>query len=144
MPIDQNTEVGTVFTGAPKRLPLERLWAFSGGPYAAEGWPKKNLHTDPETAQRVGLATPIASGTQFQGHLAELLIELFGEGWLEHGWMDVRFVRGVGADETLTTELVVKEREPVDHDGVRFVFEVRCANDDGEPGLVGTAGGVLR
>ena len=140
--INEETQVGAVFAGKPKTLSYERLWAFSGGPFAPEGWPKKNLHTDPETAGRVGLSRPIVSGTQFQGHIVELFMELFGPAWYASGSMDVRFVRGVGAGDTVTAMATVTGREEV-NGGIRFDMDVSCVLGDNDPALVGTATGVL-
>jgi acyl dehydratase len=57
--------------------------------------------------------------------------------------MDVRFVRGVKAGETLRAEAVVTARTE-EGEAVRFAFDVQCGNEDGQAGLVGTATGVIR
>lgn len=139
--IERTASIGEAFEGQPKLMSMERLWAFSGGPFAAEGWPRSNIHTDLDTAKASGLSTVAASGTQFQGHLAQLMIELFGRRWLSDGTMDVRFTRPVDAGETLIARAEVTNREETDG-GVRFTFDVSCANRDGNVCLAGTATGI--
>ena len=41
--IERTVDVGTTFEGPVYHMDIKRLWAHSGGPFAAEGWPKKNL-----------------------------------------------------------------------------------------------------
>jgi acyl dehydratase len=141
-PITAAVSPGDRFTGRDKTLSYERLWAFSGGPFAAEGWPRKNLHTDPGTAQRVGLPAAVASGTQFQGHAVELLVELFGPDWLSSGSMDVKFVRGVPAGETLHVEAVVVSVGSAEG-GTEVLLDISCVNTEGRPALVGSARGLV-
>ena len=136
--VDADTPTGAKFSGPSRRLALERIWAFSGGPFADEGWPAKNLHTDPSLAKARGLPTIAASGPQYQGYLIGLLVDLFGPRWLRNGSMDIKFVRLVPAGAVITPEAVLRERNKIDNCLV-FELDVRCVNADGEPVLVGTA-----
>ena len=140
--IDAATPPGTTFSGPARRVSLERIWAFSGGPLAAEGWPARNLHTDASIAQASGLPTVAASGPQYQGYLIGLLVDLFGSRWLEGGTMDVKFVRLVPAGAVITPEAVLRRCERVD-DRIVYEFDVRCVDADGELVLVGTATATL-
>ena len=79
--IERTVDVGTTFEGPVYHMDIKRLWAHSGGPFAAEGWPKKNLHTDKGKAEEAGLPAPIASGQQPQGQLINMLLKLFGQAW---------------------------------------------------------------
>lgn len=137
-PITASTPVGTVFSGSPKLLSGPRLWAFSGRPFALNGWPAKNFHTDLETAQRDGLSAIAAAGTQFQGHLCELLLDLFGDAWLSGGQMEVRFIRRVDEDETVTCSATVRSVD-ADGDDVVIGLDVACHNQDGVTVMAGTA-----
>jgi len=90
--IAKEATVGQEFSGKPKSVAWERLWTFSGGPFSSSGWPRKNIHTDPEFAMECGLSSVAVSATQFQGYMAELMIQLFGKPWLSHGEMCLKFV----------------------------------------------------
>lgn len=141
-PISTVPEPGTEFAGKDKRISLERLWTFSGGPFALEGWPKKNLHTDPDTAERVGLSALAASATQLQGHIAELLLDLFGDEWLTNGTMDVKFIDITKDNDVSQVKAVFTES--TDEDGrQRLLFDVWCETQDGRKTLVGTCTGLL-
>lgn len=143
MPVfDKKVEVGQEFSGKPKKISWQRLWAFSGGPFNAEGWPRKNIHTDLTFAQSTGLSRVYASGTQFQGHIVELMLDLFGDRWLTYGEMTNKFVKGVGEGEVITTKARVQAKEETSA-GVKYDLEIWCENQDGEKAVVGTAMGLV-
>lgn len=136
------TREGEEFALRPKRITMERLWTFSGGPFAQEGWPRKNLHTHQETALAQGLPKLATSGTQYQGYVLQLLLELFGDDWFYHGTMTAKFVAMVDAGETLTAKAAVRSREAIDN-CVKFTLDVWCENQQGEKALVGSATGMV-
>lgn len=140
--ITSDTPVGASFAAKPRLISMERLWAFSGGPFALEGWPRKNLHTDPATAAAVGLPSVGASGTQYQGYIVQLLLDLFGEAWLSHGTITCKFIALVNAGETVQAHAKVIEKE-AEGDRTRFTLDVWCENGPGEQVLVGRATGLL-
>ncbi|UCD08081.1 MAG: MaoC family dehydratase [Dehalococcoidales bacterium] len=142
--ITQDTKEGESFSGKSKKVSWERIWAFSGGPFTFEGWPKKNIHTDIDYARACGLPDNkvAASATQFQGYLVQLMIDLFGIEWLSRGTMDVKFIRIVNAGDIITASAAVISKEKNEHSTL-FTMNVDCENQDGEKVLVGTAtGGV--
>jgi acyl dehydratase len=129
---------GDTLHGLRKAFRRERMWAFSGGRFALDGWPSRNVHTDPEAAERVGLKTLAASATQLQGHLCEMFIATFGVEWLRTGSMDVRFIAVVPDDEVL--EYGARCTDSVeDSDGVQLTFDVWARNQAGDEVLVGQA-----
>lgn len=134
--------IGHVFGGPRRRLSMARALALSGGPFDTPGWPEKNLHTDLQAANDAGLATIIASGTQFEGYLLSLLVDLFDSHWLRAGELDVKITRSVRVGETLQAHARLDTREPVGA-GTRVVLGVWCENQDGEQVLVGTAACAL-
>jgi len=140
--IAEETRQGTEFTGKPKKVSWERLWTFSGGPFGNTGWPRKNIHTDVEFARSCALPYVAASGTQFQGYVVELLVDLFGVEWLSYGTMDVRFINIVDRDDTLVPRAAVTSRETRD-DVVTFVMDVSCENQNGSKVLVGSSTGAV-
>lgn len=141
--ITQETRKGETFTGKSKKVAWERIWAFSGGPFTLDGWPKKNIHTDIEYAKACGIPEKVAtSATQFQGYLVQHMIDLFGAEWLSHGTMDVKFIRIVNAGDTIASTVSVREKTKTENSTL-FDLDVCCENQYGENVLVGTATGVL-
>jgi acyl dehydratase len=140
--ITKDTPVGCEFAGKPKKMSWERLWTFSGGPFAAEGWPKKNLHTDTAFAKNLGLPTVGASATQYLGHLSELMLDLFGEQWLRKGKMwELKFVRLVADGDVLTSKAKVLSKE---RKGLEMIYHLSICveNQNGENVLIGSAAGA--
>ncbi|MCC6856730.1 MAG: MaoC family dehydratase [Microbacteriaceae bacterium] len=134
--------VGTTFEGRPRIVSWERLWAFSGGPFAAEGWPRKNIHTDLAAANAAGVSRVAASGTQYQGYLTGLLIDLFGEGWLATGTLAFRLPAVGGVHDTITPKVCVTSVEE-GAEGCRVGLDVWCENQEGARVLAGTATGLI-
>ena len=133
--ITQDTLVGQEFAGKPKKLTRERVWAFSGGPFNTPAWPKKNIHTDLEFADSMGLPTTYVSATQYLGHLAELMIDLFGEGWLSSGKMSgVKFIKPVTQGDTIQARVRIRSKAEEE-----YTLDVWCENQNGDKVLVGTA-----
>jgi hypothetical protein len=120
----------------------ERLWAFSGGRFRLEGWPSKNIHTDLDFAKECGMSTVAASATQSMGHVAELLIDLFGEEWLSHGTMDCKFLRPIEAGDVLVSSAVISSKESV-NGATKFTLEVSNENQKGDKVLAGKAAGFI-
>lgn len=142
MRITKETPIGEDFNGKPKKMSWERIWTFSGGAFTAEGWPRKNLHTDTDFAQNLGLPTVGVSATQYLGHLAELMLDLFGEEWLRSGKMiDVKFIKLVSDGDTLTSRARVIEKVE-EFSGTRYSLEICCENQRGEKVLIGSAIGI--
>ena len=137
------TAVGSEFAGKPRTVAWERLWAFSGGPFAAEGWPKKNIHTDLKTANELGVYAVSASATQYLGYAVSLLLDLFGDAWLSTGSLAVKFVAVVTVDDVLQAKARVVEVQVEDAGRRRVQLDVWCENQKGAKVLVGSATGVL-
>lgn len=141
-PAIMNAPVGTEFAGPVRRLTLERVLAFSGGPFSQPQWPDCNLHTNLDKARAAGLPGIIVSGTQFEGHLVDLLIELFGEAWFAAGTVETKIPRSLMLGDTVLPKAVLRDIR--DEGGSRiFLLDVSCENQRGEPVLVGTASCAL-
>lgn len=141
--IKPDTPVGQEFCGKPKVQAMERIWAFSGGSFRAQGWPLKNIHTDYEAAERMGLSTVYVSATQYLGYIAEFMADLFGEKWLSSGRTDdLKFTQPVTEGDTILVKAVVKSKEQ-EGDRTRIVLDVWCENQNGEKVLVGSATGFV-
>jgi acyl dehydratase len=135
-------KIGAVFSGKPKTMGHERLLAFSGGRFALNGWPRRNIHTDIDVANRTGLSTLAVSGVQVQGHIAQLMIELFGEQWLSNGTMKVKFLRPIDVLETITPYATLVSKSAIDGDDV-YEFEIVVKNAAGAESVVGVTTGRL-
>jgi len=142
MKLTPDTKVGAEFAGKRKRISETRVLAFSGGRFDAPGWPAKNIHTDLEFAKSCGLQTRSVSGTQYMGYLIELMVDLFGESWLSHGKMDLKFVAIVDVEDSLLTKAVVISKE-LEGSGTRFVLDMWCENQHGNKVAIGTAVGLI-
>lgn len=134
----ERSKPGAVFLGPERKLTLERVLAFSGGPFSRPNWPDRNLHTDLEKAQEAGLAGIIVSATQFEGYLVDLLIDLFGEAWFSSGLIEARIPKSLMLNDTVQPKAVLREVQD-DIDGQIFMLDVSCENQNGEQVLVGTA-----
>jgi hypothetical protein len=134
--------IGQEFASRPLIFSLARILAFSGGDLAEPGWPQRNLHTDIEKAREAGLPGIIASGTQTEGLLVEMLIGLFGEAWLHRGALEIKFPRSVLVGDTVRCRAVLREIErPGGRDGYRL--DVWCENQAGDKVIIGTAACAL-
>jgi acyl dehydratase len=60
-----------------------------------------NYHSDPEEARRLGLPGLLAQGMQVAGPAYGVLVEAWGEEFVAHGTLDVRFVGRVWDGETV-------------------------------------------
>jgi acyl dehydratase len=141
--ITRNTREGRQFSGKPKEITEERVYAFSGGFPKGPGWPQKNIHTDVEFARRCGLPARNASGSMFEGYVTEMLVDLFGENWLRGGKMQLVFIRMVAIGDTVLPKAIVQSRQE-DLSGTKFVLEIWCENQHGDKVAVGTAVGLVQ
>ena len=138
--IDRGSKIGNVFAGEMKKMSWERIATFSGGPLNTPAWPRKNIHTDLGTAKESGLDTIYVSSTQYLGHLAELMIELFGVGWLSHGTTsNLKFIHPVAENDTVQTKARIAD---IAEDGT-CSMEVWCENQEGTQVMVGEASGRI-
>jgi acyl dehydratase len=66
-----------------------------------------NYHSDPETAQQLGLPGLVAQGVQVLGPAYGALLDAWGDDFLERGEIDVRFVGLVTEDQTVRARVDV-------------------------------------
>ena len=141
--ITRNTPEGQEFSGNLKTLTEDRVCAFSGGFPKGARWPNKNIHTDPQSARACGLPAPAASGSMSEAYLTELMVDLFGVGWLTGGRMQLVFIRMVEIGDGITARATVHSRQD-EGSSLRFVLDVWCENQHGVKVVVGTATGLLQ
>lgn len=131
-------EVGELYIGKARKLTWARALALSGGPFDTPGWPEKNLHTDLKMANDAGLSTVVVSGTQWEGYLVGLLVNMFGAAWFNGGRIDIKIPRSVKIGEIVQPKARVESRVQ-EGERVQIALSVWCENQDGEQVLVGTA-----
>jgi acyl dehydratase len=97
-----------------------------------------NSHSDPEAAQRDGLARPLASGQNQMAFLHELMERNFGDAWVYGGKISVRYIHPVYGGDRITPNGTVTE--VTEEDGrTRVVVAIWCENQDGKKTAAGTA-----
>jgi acyl dehydratase len=101
------------------------------------------LHYDPEFATKVGLPAPIATGVMSSAYLSEMLTKTFGIEWLRGGSMNVKFIRPIYADDTVTARGRITGHIETST-GQRISLEIWCETQRGERVTVGTASVVVR
>lgn len=89
-----------VTTTRSLHLTDERLLAYSR---------RGNYHSDPEAAAGLGFTGLVAQGMQVAGPAYGLLLDAWGEAFLAHGELDVRFVGMVFGGDTVDATVTVDE-----------------------------------
>jgi len=140
--ITKDSVIGDEVSGKLRTVSLERINCFSGGYPKGPNWPAKNIHTDLEAARQCGIDTRAASGAMFEGYLVDLMIDQFGEEWLNYGKMNLAFIKIVDKDYTLIPKAVVKAKTEKGS-RVEFTLEICCEDQNGDKVVVGTAVGVV-
>ena len=135
--------IGNMATGDsawshPRRLTLARALALSGGPWDNPSWPDRNLHTNLAAAEEAGLAEIVVSGTQWEGYLVGLLVEVFGVDWFGGGSLDIKIPRSVRIGDIVRAAARL-ERLSKEGDRTTAELVVWCENGSGEQVMVGTA-----
>jgi acyl dehydratase len=69
-----------------------------------------NFHSDSQTAEALGMPGLVAQGVQVAGPAYNILLAEWGDDFLEHGELDLRFVGMVVAGETIEARVDVDER----------------------------------
>jgi len=137
-PIDWATlPLDSEIYGRSLTMSLNRVLAFSGGPFDEPGWPQRNLHTDADKAREAGLDGIIASGTQSEGLLLGFLLDLFGASWYDGGELDVRFLKPVRVNDAVRPAVRLRSRERIDA-RLRLALDCRCETASGERVIEGS------
>ena len=89
-----------------------------------------NFHSEHATSESLGLPGLVAQGTQATGPAYGLLLDAWGEEFLAHGQLDVRFVGMTLAGDTVTASVAL--------DGPEATIEIRNDTSDATV-VVGTA-----
>jgi len=68
-----------------------------------------NFHSDAETATALGMPGLVAQGVQVAGPAYNILLEAWGEEFLAHGELDLRFVGMVVAGDTIEASVEIDD-----------------------------------
>jgi len=68
-----------------------------------------NFHSEAETATALGMPGLVAQGVQVAGPAYNILLDAWGEDFLAHGEVDVRFVGMVVAGDTIEARVTVDD-----------------------------------
>jgi acyl dehydratase len=90
-----------------------------------------NFHSDAETAAALGMPGLVAQGVQVAGPAYGILLDVWGEDFLAHGELDLRFVGMVVAGES------IEARVEIDDTGEATIEVTNTTG--GRPAAVGTA-----
>src|SRR4030043_270463 len=124
---------GFEISGKPKEITLDRIRKFSGHLDGGE-----NIHTNEKMAKEAGLPGLIAQGMMSYGYILEMIVNAFGERWLNSGELEVSFLRYVLPGDFITTKGVIRSKEASDT-GTKIKLEVWCENQRNEKVVAGTA-----
>jgi acyl dehydratase len=72
-----------------------------------------NYHSEPDEARRLGLPGQVAQGLQVAGPAYGLLLDEWGEDFLAHGELELKFVGMVLDDQTVDAAVTIDEGEAV-------------------------------
>jgi acyl dehydratase len=127
-------EVGAELPPLVKTIEQRQIDCYSGvRPHS--------IHTDAEWARQKGFKAPLAQGMMSTAYVAQMMMQLAGQGFVKGGRMSVSFIKPVVVGDTLTVRGRVKSREPEGR-ASRVTVEVWCENQDGVKTMVGTASGI--
>lgn len=135
--ISEFPEVGYEIVARRRELTMEKMRYFSGG-LPGLGWPARNIHTDRDISVRSGIGKPVASGLMLEAYLAELLINFFGQKWLDSGETRVVAVDLVGENDTVVPKAIIRESRGSE---AGMECELWCENQYGNKTMVGSARG---
>ena len=68
-----------------------------------------NFHSDAETASALGMPGLVAQGVQVAGPAYHLLLDSWGEAFLAHGELDLRFVGMVVAGDSIDAQVEIDD-----------------------------------
>jgi acyl dehydratase len=64
-----------------------------------------NFHSEPDQARRIGLPGLVAQGMQVAGPAYGIALDTWGDDFLAHGTIDLKFVGMVTEDQTVDAEV---------------------------------------
>jgi len=128
---------GYEIVGKPKKLNMEKLQYYSGGPIGSPTWPAQNIHTSREISIRSGIGKPIASGMMFEAFITELMIDFFGDDWFEKGKMAVICIEMAGDGDTIIPKAIITNK--FQESKSEISLKIWCENQNRNVIIIGSA-----
>ena len=119
----------------PSLVKKARLTPPSGG------YPWGSPHNE-AYAKSIGFKGPIIAGSIALAYVSESMLNLFGEGWIRGGKLEVSFIGGVVDGEKVTVKGVVRDILP-EESAIRLLLDVWMENEEGQKVIAGTASGLV-
>lgn len=139
-------EIGDELRGRDWVMTVERVrWYGDGLLTTATGQVTQvgsNIHTDPEYARSQGLPTVIADGMISTNWIQSMLLDQYGNAFLESGMLRTRYVRPTVVGAHIRVLGRVRERV-AEGAGTRLVIDVWAEDVDGMMLTVGEASVVI-
>ena len=128
------TATGEDLSSVEHTIDQRRCWMFSG--------PGANYHTDADQAKKLGFPRIVVQGMMSTCFVSQIMLDRFGQGWLEGGKMSVKLTNVVWCDESVRVHGKVRAREP-EGTRERVHCDVWVDKPDATRALLGTASAVV-
>ena len=142
MLLSQDTPIGTEFSGEPRRLTQKSLNSLLAQAFGSRLPANVAIHTNRRFAMSLGFAAPAVPSAITGAYLTGLMIDLFGEGWLSHGRMNLKFISSVKPGDTILPRARLRERQPT-VSAVDMGLDVWCENQHRQTVITGQASGSI-
>ena len=130
-------ERGMALPALSRTLEQRQIDIYSGvRPYS--------IHTDEDWAREKGFATTIAQGMMSTAYISTAMTRAVGEGFVEGGAMDARFLKPVLCGDTLEIAGTVTGFTRDEGGVIRCHASFAARNQRGEQTMAGTASGLCR
>jgi acyl dehydratase len=127
--------VGSHFAGVPYLLDDAAAQAYERGlRHPPRRGPRTNIHTDRVAATRAGFAAPIAAGEHTIAVAMQLVVDTFGERFLQGGAFEVAMIKPVFFGDTIAAHARIARAERD-----RLELDLWVENQHGAQVLTGTA-----
>ncbi len=97
------------------------------------------IHIDPEFARKSPLGGTIAHGMLILAYVSRMMTASFGESWLSHGKLSIRFKTPARPGDTVTVSGRVREVSRSGND-ITVNCDILCQTQAGETVITGEAG----
>ena len=123
-----------------RTITVEQVVSSSRGRESLWGLPHagKNIHNDTETARSIGARDVVAGGVVTMSLGWEMLLDAFGERWLNGVQLSCTFINLVCGGDELTVNAVVREPGEGDTED-RVHLDISIENQEGAKVIVGKA-----
>ena len=101
------------------------------------------IHVDEDFARKTPLGGTIAHGMLILAYVSQMMTNAFGQNWLSNGKLNVRFKAPARPGDNLTVSGKIRKLES-SKDQTLIRCDVLCANQQGEPVIVGETQVMVR